>query len=184
MIYYHNTFFSKEECESCINDVTEFKPALSEIRVGENKTIASEYSDFRNSTTCTVSYEKGSPFYNSVAALFREINTTLISDSIDLMMNKYSIGGTILRHTDENPNFPNRRYGVVLQMSEGDSYEGGDFNMYVGTELPEVLIRDIGSVAIFDNNLQHEVTKVISGNRISGVIFIDNDDIVTQMSAI
>ncbi|MDA8015328.1 MAG: 2OG-Fe(II) oxygenase, partial [Gammaproteobacteria bacterium] len=56
----------------------------------------------------------------------------------------------------------------VVQLSDADEYEGGDFQMhYVKAHPPADIIRKRGTVLIFPSLLLHRVTPVTSGVRYS-----------------
>ena len=60
---------------------------------------------------------------------------------------------------------------MSIQLSDGDDYEGGDFEMR-GSTTPEGQ-RDRGSVIIFPSYLVHRVTPVSAGTRRSLVTWIE-----------
>lgn len=61
-----------------------------------------------------------------------------------------------------------RKLSVVVQLSDADEYEGGDFEMhYVKAHPPADSIRKRGTVLIFPSLLLHRVTPVTSGVRYS-----------------
>ncbi|CAJ2377475.1 MAG: 2OG-Fe(II) oxygenase [Gammaproteobacteria bacterium] len=61
-----------------------------------------------------------------------------------------------------------RKLSVVVQLSDADEYEGGDFQMHhVKAHPPADSIRKRGTVLIFPSLLLHRVTPVTSGVRYS-----------------
>ncbi len=59
-----------------------------------------------------------------------------------------------------------RKLSVVVQLSDPDDYEGGDFRMhYVSNYPPADAIRRRGTVLVFPSLVIHEVTKVTHGTR-------------------
>lgn len=81
---------------------------------------------------------------------------------------RYQTGDNLARHTDFS------KYGVdiiyktyLVQLSKSDEYTGGD--LIVGKDVQS---REQGSVFIINPTTPHEVTKVLSGERISLVLFL------------
>ena len=66
-----------------------------------------------------------------------------------------------------------RKISLVLQLSDGDSYEGGDFQFYnVQNPKPEDL-RAKGTVVCFPSHVYHRVTQVTKGTRYSLVTWFE-----------
>lgn len=65
-----------------------------------------------------------------------------------------------------NPTAYDRKISIVIQLSESDEYEGGDFQFAPEhPQMPADLIRARGSVIVFPSFLSHRVTPVTSGVR-------------------
>jgi len=84
---------------------------------------------------------------------------------------KYVKGDNLARHTDF------AKYGVdiiyktyLFQLSKGDEYGGGD--LIVGKDIQN---RNQGSMCIINPTTPHEVTKVTWGERISMIIFLNEE---------
>ena len=61
-----------------------------------------------------------------------------------------------------------RKLSVVVQLSDPDDYDGGDFQMhYVSAHPPADIIRKRGTVLIFPSLIMHEVSTVTRGTRYS-----------------
>ena len=79
------------------------------------------------------------------------------------------------RHLDIDSN-PDYTLAAVLQL--GDSFEGGDFLVYPNQTASSINAQRIrpeyGSLTISWCNTEHEVSKVLSGERTSFVSFISN----------
>lgn len=182
MIYSHNVFFNKEDVGYLKDLHTEWTPCMVSKTDTEGNVISAETSS-DNSFSSSKLHKKGSYFYNRVKEYLTQIKEELVADEILVMLVHYKVGGYIHRHNDKNVDYPDRRYAICIQLSEGDDYEGGDFFLYPD-RYPEEFKRDLGNAIIFDNNLEHEVTRVKSGSRYSCVIFLDNKDVIVRKSAI
>lgn len=61
-----------------------------------------------------------------------------------------------------------RKLSVVVQLSDPDDYEGGEFRMHhVGSQPPAEIIRKQGTLLIFPSLVMHEVSPVTRGTRYS-----------------
>ena len=78
---------------------------------------------------------------------------------------KYEPGDFISSHNDMGPIGvqTKRRLTLVMQLSPGESYDGGDLVFEDGKKLS----RDIGSYVVFPSTKFHEVLPVIRGTRYS-----------------
>lgn len=73
----------------------------------------------------------------------------------------------------ENNNAFDRKVSVVLQLTNGDSYEGGDFQFKEVVTPDEKALRRKGSVLCFPSYLTHRVTPVTKGVRNSLVAWFE-----------
>lgn len=81
-------------------------------------------------------------------------------------------GGHFNYHLDVGQGVTSRRkVSIVVQLSEPEEYEGGDFQILTGRE-PQTLPRDKGAVILFPSYLLHRVTPVTSGTRRSLVLWV------------
>ena len=61
-----------------------------------------------------------------------------------------------------------RKLSTIVQLSNPDDYEGGEFQFFNGEEEPEDLkIKSQGSVIVFDSLDWHRLTPITSGVRYS-----------------
>ena len=83
-------------------------------------------------------------------------------------LKKYVVGDEFSNHTD---NYLGTEYGLdrklnlILQLSEPDSYAGGD--LIIGHSNPITIPREVGTVVIFPANYPHSVSKITEGSRYS-----------------
>lgn len=75
-------------------------------------------------------------------------------------------------HMDKGPGGFPRKLGLTIQLSDGDSYEGGDLEFSLGGSVPLVASREKGSASIFPSYVLHRVSPVTSGTRNSLVAWV------------
>ena len=104
-------------------------------------------------------------------------NVDIQQEMAEMQFTEYSAncGGKYSWHHDvnwENSKNFDRKLSVVLQLSDPDTYKGGDF-MFSEVQSPvENQIRKQGSILVFPSYLQHQVTEVTEGVRYSLVSWI------------
>lgn len=88
-----------------------------------------------------------------------------------IQIGKYETGCYYNDHIDIGPGrMGNRKLSLTLQLSDPDTYEGGDL---VLSDLGNFhACREVGSVTVFPSFLKHRVTTVTSGTRYSLVAWI------------
>lgn len=59
----------------------------------------------------------------------------------------------------------NRKLTVIVQLTDENSYTGGDFILYDSILKPHKMAREKGSIIVFNSFLTHSVSKVTSGVR-------------------
>ncbi len=90
-----------------------------------------------------------------------------------IQLAKYEEGDFYDWHLDIGPGrMGNRKLSVTVQLSDPDSYEGGDLVLENGAgQEPYVAPRDVGSVTVFPSFMKHKVTPVTKGVRHSLVVW-------------
>ena len=84
-----------------------------------------------------------------------------------------SPGGEYSSHVDKTFNKQIRKLSIVLQLTDENEYEGGDFQLLdAGEKKPENLSRKQGIVLAFPSYTLHRVTPVTKGTRHSLVAWI------------
>lgn len=79
--------------------------------------------------------------------------------------------GKYAKHVDRGKNLFIRKLSLSIQLSDPNSYEGGDFLLYDG-EKPIILPKEQGKLIAFPSYTLHEVTPVTKGERYSLVAWI------------
>ena len=92
-------------------------------------------------------------------------------------ISKYSVGEFYGEHRDfgTNDDSITRKLSLTVQLSDEDSYEGGDLIFYNGS-IKDKAPRGRGSVIVFDSRVFHEITPIIRGVRYSLVKWYHGDE--------
>ena len=97
-------------------------------------------------------------------------------DKESMQISKYSVGEFYGEHRDfgKNDNLT-RKLSLTVQLSDENSYEGGDLILYNGS-IRNKGSRGKGSVIVFDSRVYHEITPITRGVRYSLVKWYHGDE--------
>jgi len=163
-------FFSPEECARIIelSQGTEFKDGT----VGQGD----DMSRIRASdVTCLRPNEETQWFFEKLGMAINHMNHNsyhyhLLGFYEGGQIANYSVGGKYDWHIDigqgENST---RKLSMSVQLSDPDTYEGGDLEFINVNQSTE---RGIGSLIVFPSFLTHRVAPVTAGNRYSLVAWV------------
>ncbi len=135
-----------------------------------------EYAKIRHSKVCFISpgNENGwifSRLQALVMAANQQFQFHLSGFQEPLQVAEYESGGHYDWHVDIGTDITSgRKISASVQLSDGDSYEGGDLE-FLNVNIPK-LPRTIGSVIIFPSYLAHRVSPVTRGIRRSLVAWV------------
>jgi len=92
-------------------------------------------------------------------------------------ISKYSVGQFYGEHRDfgTNDDSITRKLSLTVQLSDENSYEGGDLIFYDGSS-GDKAPRGRGSVIVFDSRVFHEITPITRGVRYSLVKWYHGDE--------
>lgn len=162
--------FSKEECEKIIdigNSRTHYQAAINSNKKGVRK---SEVAWLYPSDDLEWAYRRMTDIIVSLNEQFFKFD--LFGATEGFQFTKYTApGGKYGKHVDSTVGFTVRKLSFTLQLSDPDSYKGGDLCVYVGDK-PTVMKREQGCVAVFPSYVLHEVKPVTHGTRYSLVSWI------------
>ena len=98
-----------------------------------------------------------------------------ISGMEDVQIGKYQDGGHYTWHADIDPpcdqNFQ-RKLSCSVQLSDENTYEGGDLVFQDSGGDEYTACRKQGSIVVFPSTLRHKVTPITSGTRFSAVAWM------------
>lgn len=114
-------------------------------------------------------YEKFNSIYEKVTFILNKANKDFFKYEIDwLEPLQYTVYSSDLefygKHMDYGQTPGCRKLSISIQLSDENSYTGGDLKIYNGGE-EFVAERKKGTAIIFNSMLVHEVTPVTSGTR-------------------
>ncbi len=93
-----------------------------------------------------------------------------------IQFSKYEEGTYYNFHHDVNwfnmDSMYDRKLSIVIQLSDENSYEGGDFQFCNEAHTP-VTMRKQGSILVFPSYINHRVTPIVKGTRYSLVCWME-----------
>ncbi|MGB0576418.1 MAG: 2OG-Fe(II) oxygenase [Alphaproteobacteria bacterium] len=110
--------------------------------------------------------------YKKVFDIVQHLNSEAwkfdLFESEDFQVAEYTNAGHYDWHLDISSQHPFslRKLGVTVQLSDGDSYEGGNFEALYGPQA-DIAPRERGTIVIFPSFVLHRVAPVTSGSRFS-----------------
>jgi len=158
MILKEKQIFNKNECDLIISYVN------SNFKNWSN--VDREYNSY------SIDYNQTNKWVFEKLKDFFETETNIKIDNIKKQMHfhKFTKGNWFGKHNDVRDR---RLYGVGVLLN--DNFIGGDFIFYNSEKY--TLNKTIGNCYIFDVNIEHEITKLLDGERYSLLWFLQNTDI-------
>lgn len=128
----------------------------------------SKSSGVEASFTTTLFHDINHPIYDILDNLWKEV-TEKYNIGLDFVevyeVKEYRTGDKFGIHNDSHEQIDvikDRKLNLILQLSDPDSYEGG--NLHIKNH---VATRELGSVIFFPANYLHALSRVTSGTRYS-----------------
>ena len=177
-VIYRENYLSDIECDKLIQALD-----TEELKEGE---LVGDYTDgIINKNvrqTLNIDFRDENLFVklNNAIKLANEQYFNYYIDSIDtLRFLKYGIGGTYNWHTDYGRHECSmRKLTAIIQLSDGNDYEGGDFEFGLTDKEGNGLIkgnRTKGCLIVFPSFLSHRVTPITKGKRYSIITWMEGD---------
>lgn len=91
-----------------------------------------------------------------------------------LQITKYTEGGFYNWHQDRGLDTPFRKLSMVINLSDPDTYDGGELEIFSG----DIISKELGMMTLFSSFEQHRVRKVTRGTRYSLVTWIHGPRLV------
>lgn len=174
----HEGLFTSEECA----DILELAEGhWEDAHVAE--TLATDDTptrneETRNNTNYLLAPGEGNFWvFEKLLAIVTAANNEFYQFDINqfnaIQISKYEVGEYYHDHLDIGPGvLGNRKLSLTLQLSESDSYEGGDLVLDFSDFHAS---RELGSVTLFPSFLKHGVRPVTKGTRYSLVAWVSGE---------
>lgn len=166
---YFNKLVSKQECEEIIKTCKQ--ELLTDATVGGNMQVD---AGIRRSKICFLDKNKYKNIHENLWLRMSEANRSFfnfnIQDSENIQFTEYDekYEGEYKQHIDTFWISQNhRKISCILQLSDPEEYEGGDFFLNA-TERPNMEeVKNQGTLLFFPSFLEHGITPVTKGTRYS-----------------
>jgi PKHD-type hydroxylase len=159
---------------------------LKELYPFQNATTVSDESNanpaIRKSNIKWIHHdEKSAWVYDRIRDLSIEANNSIWKFNLHSVLDSiqyteyYANGGHYGWHTDIGPgSISHRKVSITIQLSGPDEYEGGDFDLWYGSEFM-TMEKKKGSAILFPSFTLHRVTPVTKGVRRSLVLWVGGE---------
>ena len=171
--YYQNwafreKFFAPEECDKVLA-VLNAVP-LQDVILRKDESAAPG-AELRKSRVAVVPWIKEAEWiFQRIAAAVLECNKSLYNFQLtglleNLQLDQYPTGGFFDWHQDFALRDASiRKLSVVVQLTDGSQYEGGDLEFFAGRG-PHKAIRSRGTLLMFPSFVTHRIAPVTAGTR-------------------
>jgi predicted 2-oxoglutarate/Fe(II)-dependent dioxygenase YbiX len=173
MIYYNDIIFSKDECVEILSSADNFIQSVVGVNYNNELYDMVANTKKRKSTQCEMTALPESLIYKRINEIINKFDYKLVCDVFHYDIIKYNVGDFVWRHKDDNGE---RMFTIVIQLNEGDSYDGGEFIYWVNDE-EHTMSKNIGTGMAFKTGVYHEVKPVITNERHSFVSFVKFSDV-------
>jgi len=171
---YFESYFNKNQCEEIVKKMNQ--AVFETARIGAER--QGTMNDIRRSRVAWISEndKNFSSLYQEIDRLARWANRDWFDFHLSvlppLQYTEYDSAyqGKYGRHKDifwlDQKNPRHRKLSIVVNLTDPNTYEGGDFVMYEVRESPSPQkIKKQGTVLVFPAIIDHEVTQVTKGIR-------------------
>lgn len=172
---YFDNAFTSDQCDELIEYCN--KQDLIEGAVGYN---ASNEENIRKSRIAFIPpSEFMVPYYQRLSAIVLSLNEQFFKFDLhafgeNLQFTEYTApSGKYNSHVDRGYNIAVRKLSIVVQLTDPDTYEGGDLEWIPQIEKPFKLPRTRGTLIAFPSFQLHRVTPVTKGTRNSLVGWVN-----------
>ena len=123
--------------------------------------------------------------FNKLLEWFSDVNNIKINYDNKVKkctLHQYSVGDSFNKHIDLNPNFPDRRWNLGIQLN--DEYTGGDYICYDKNNNEIILSKEVGTAVAYHCRTLHEIKEITNGERWSIVMPIGKKHIIEKINLI
>lgn len=160
------SIFDQDFCETIVDSFTNSQKGKT-----ENNTL---HSSTRDVDVQGITFQEKDMFdfvQNKLNPLIENVNNQVFGFDLDgtceFQISKYSKGQFYDEHIDlsQTTTMSARKLSISVQLTPENEYEGGDF--VFTANIPNIDIRERGSVIVFPSFLSHKVEPVTRGERYS-----------------
>jgi PKHD-type hydroxylase len=173
---YWDLVFSKEECKKIIEIGIKNKLSEGTIAIGKD-TIGKDKKTRDSKVSWLTPSDELEWMYRRITDVVTELNNRFFKFDLYGFIEGFQFthyqepGGKYKKHVDRGLNFYTRKLSLSIQLSDPDSYKGGDLLLYT-EEKPITAPREQGKLILFPSFTMHEVKPVTKGERYSLVAWI------------
>lgn len=152
--------FSKEECEKIIN--------LSKIYEPKHSSTLFMRTDFNYFYHVVTRNDSTQWIFDMLTEFLKtEYPDNKICEMPEIYLHRYLVGNEFAKHNDSTTH-PDQILNIGVCLN--DDYEGGEFIAYTPFE---VLPKVVGAIYTMKSDREHEVKKILSGERWSLILFLN-----------
>ena len=156
--------FSIQECNEIINLSNTFKPKHSSTLFKREDFNYYYHVVYRDKNTQWI-------FDRLTEFLSNEYPKNKINEMSEIYLHRYLVGNEFAKHNDSTTH-PNQILNIGVCLNE--NYEGGEFMVY---DPFQILPKKTGTIYTMKSDREHEVKKILGGERWSLILFLDKHNL-------
>jgi len=177
MILKQKILFTKDECESILQNVEKWYDDIISVRLNnkltENGGVMKSFKIDWNEDNIWIK-DRVISWANSLDDVLYKINH---NKNLTANYRKYTKGDYFVKHDDHIYTGDRRLYTIGVMLHKSEDLIGGDLKIYINGDI-SIIEFELGNVYIFDSNVPHSVDLIESGERITLMFFIIESDII------
>ena len=163
--------FNKDQVESILSLVEKFTP--SNVVFKDN----SNYISNSHRQSLQYSFKDNSLIKQIILPNLSSLGILDIGNETIIL--KYSTGHYFKKHRDREDKNGKRIKTLIIQLSDESNYSGADLIVN-----GKVASKQLGNVILFDSGNMHEVTKLVAGERLVLVVWLEKKDLLFKKSLV
>jgi hypothetical protein len=173
---YKDLIFTESDCKNLIDSVTGFTKSKLYYTSGDGSKNEIISLSQRNSLQYDFDLLNGKEIYNKLDVILQKFGYKLIADKLICNLVRYEEGHYIFKHRHDTDG--DSFLTFVVQLSDSNEYEGGDFIYWDENNQEHTMERIKGFGYMISADVAHEVRKVTKNVRHSFVVFIQYENVI------
>ena len=176
MFLFQQVIFNEHTCNDVINLVDNWEEAGLYVRKNSTEYTLLINPKLRKSKRSEVTIYSDNLIFKNINLALNSIGFDIKTDKLSGAILKYDEGDFLYKHNDLTDHNNTRMICCVVQLSNWDQYEGGEF--ILNTEHGDIVAsKEQGTLLVFKPEVYHETKPIISGTRYSLVIWGLSEDV-------
>ena len=175
MFMFKDLLFTKSDCKNLLDSVTGYSKSKLYYTGGDGSKNEIISLSQRNSLQFDFNLLQDDKIYNKLDVILQKFGYKLIADKLICNLIRYEEGHYIFKHRHDTDG--DSFLTFVVQLSESNEYEGGDFIYWDENNKEHIMDRTKGYGCMLSADVPHEVRIVTKNVRNSFVVFVKYENV-------